>query len=58
MRITENRLLGMGTQASARARRELFEAADELSSGQRVDRPSDDPGAWARGQRLDRKSVG
>jgi flagellar hook-associated protein 3 FlgL len=52
MRITENRLLGMGTQASARARRELFEAADELSSGQRVDRPSDDPGAWARGQRL------
>ena len=52
MRVTENRLHGLGAQASGRARRSLLEAANELSSGQRVVRPSDDPGAWARGQRL------
>jgi len=51
MRVTENRLMQMMTSSSANARAKVAEASAKISSGVAVDRPSDDPAAWAEGMR-------
>lgn len=46
MRITEARLLQISTRGVDRAKTRVGQASGDLSSGVRVNRPSDDPTAW------------
>lgn len=46
MRITEARLLEISTRGVDRAKAQVGRAGEDLSSGIRVNRPSDDPTAW------------
>lgn len=51
MRVTGNRLIEMSAAATAANQSKVAAAAAEASSGIRVTKPSDDPAAWAAGQR-------
>ena len=51
MRITGSRLLTLAAQATTRAQGVVAERAGELSSGRRIDRPSDDTVAWTQARR-------
>lgn len=46
MRITEARLIEISTRGVERAKAQAGRAGEDLSSGIRVNRPSDDPTAW------------
>lgn len=52
MRITSHRMLELAGQATGRAQADVAELAAQVSSGTRVERPSDDPLAWAHARRL------
>jgi flagellar hook-associated protein 3 FlgL len=45
-------MLELAGQATVKAQAEVAELAGQLSSGKRVERPSDDPMAWAHARRL------
>ncbi len=51
MRVTESRMLKQAAYAIERERSNIAKAGQELSSGVRVAKPSDDPAAWAEGAR-------
>lgn len=51
MRITESRLLQVTTRGVDVAKQRVGDAGQQLSSGFRVSRPSDDPTAWIDGMR-------
>ena len=51
MRITEHRMMRMISGSLSRARTDISKASQELSSGVRVSRPSDDLAAWSEGTR-------
>jgi flagellar hook-associated protein 3 FlgL len=58
MRITGARLMTLEMAATAAHQEHLADAAEQVSSGKRVDVPSDDPIAWASAQRANlRKQV-
>lgn len=52
MRITAHRMLELAGQAATRAQSDVADLAAQVSSGKRVERPSDDPLAWANARRL------
>jgi flagellar hook-associated protein 3 FlgL len=45
--VTELRILGQANGAIGRARSRFSAAAEQITTGQRVERPADDPGAWS-----------
>src|SRR5262245_34589378 len=51
MRITGNRLIETSSEATTRQQTRVAEVADQVTSGLRVGKPSDDPGAWISAQR-------
>jgi flagellar hook-associated protein 3 FlgL len=51
VRITESRMMELAASQVADARDKAAQAQQALSSGVRVGQPSDDPAAWADGQR-------
>lgn len=51
MRITEARMVEVAAQNMVKARSAVADAGDEVSTGLRVERPSDDPTGWASGRR-------
>jgi flagellar hook-associated protein 3 FlgL len=51
MRITGNRMIDLAAAATTRTQSESAIAANEVSSGLRVAKPSDDPTAWAAAER-------
>lgn len=51
MRVTEHRMMQVFTGTLSRARTDIARAGEELSSGARVRRPSDDLAAWTDGTR-------
>jgi flagellar hook-associated protein 3 FlgL len=51
MRVTENALIGLAEKSVSRARERAANASLQMSSGTRVEKPSDDPGSWAAGAR-------
>jgi flagellar hook-associated protein 3 FlgL len=57
MRITGNRMIDMAQQANAANQSKAAIAANEASSGLRVEKPSDDPEAWAAAQRANAKKT-
>ncbi len=56
MRITEARMLEVGSVQTMRAQERVAAKQAELSSGKRVERPSQDPTAWAEGRRAQVRS--
>src|SRR5262245_24934078 len=57
MRVTENRMMELSATAVASARDRVARASSQLSSGERVSLPSDDPTAWAQGLRADARAI-
>ncbi len=57
MRVTENRLMEITRRANADARSETAQASEELTSGVRVKKASDDPLAWADGAKAAAKTA-
>ncbi len=58
MRITAHRMLELAGQAAGKAQSDVADLAAQVSSGKLVERPSDDPTAWAHARRLElRKTV-
>ncbi|MFH0900363.1 MAG: hypothetical protein V2A73_07020 [Pseudomonadota bacterium] len=57
MRVTESRLHDIATSSLTKARSEVARSGAELSSGIRVQRPSDDPVAFAEGARVAAKQT-
>jgi flagellar hook-associated protein 3 FlgL len=53
MRITEHRMVELASQGLSNARERVTESSQELLSGLRVARPSQDPAAWAQGRRAE-----
>jgi len=51
MRITGNRMLDLASASTARAQESVSDRSDEVTSGLRVAKPSDDPVAWAQAER-------
>ena len=51
MRITDHRIVDMAAASSARNESTVGELSNEMSSGLRVSKPSDDPSAWLSAQR-------
>lgn len=51
MRITGNRMIDLAAASTARTQSEVARASNEVSSGMRVAKPSDDPTAWAAAER-------
>src|SRR5215470_15069140 len=51
MRVTESRMVEIASTALSRARDATGRATETMSSGMRVEKPSDDPVAWAEGAR-------
>lgn len=51
MRITGNRLMDVSSAASVRTQSTVAEVAEQVTSGLRVGKPSDDPSAWLAAQR-------
>ncbi len=52
MRVTESRLIDLAQSGMAKANSELSNASTEMSSGMRVEKPSQDPASWADGMRV------
>ncbi len=57
MRITSNRMIDLAAAATARNQRAVATASSEVSSGMRVQTPSDDPAAWLAAQRTKLQKV-
>ena len=58
MRVTENRMMEMASDAVSQARDRAAASASQVSSGLRVAVPSDDPVAWSEGMRaVERKTL-
>lgn len=57
MRITGNRMIDVAATANAANQSRVAQASNEASSGLRVTKPSDDPGAWAAAQRAQMKKT-
>jgi len=57
MRITSNRMIDLAAAATSRNQREVATASSEVSSGMRVQTPSDDPQAWLAAQRTKLQKV-
>ena len=53
MRVTGNRLIDTATAATSRNQSRLADLTDEVSSGLRVAKPSDDPSAWLAARRTE-----
>ena len=53
MRVTGTHLIELTTAAAQRAQEKVAETSAVASSGLRVDKPSDDPAAWAMARRAD-----
>ncbi len=53
MRITGHRILTLAAQAAVRNQADVADAGRRLTSGKRVERPSDDPLAWAEMRRAE-----
>ncbi len=51
MRVTESRMTQLASEAISKQREKMAEAGDELSTGVRVNRPSQDLSSWADGAR-------
>lgn len=51
MRITDHRIVDMAASATQRNQASVGELSQQLSSGLRVSKPSDDPAAWMSAQR-------
>ncbi|MEO8842729.1 MAG: hypothetical protein ABI591_13610 [Kofleriaceae bacterium] len=51
MRITDHRIVDLAATATARNEARVGELSNEMSSGLRVAKPSDDPSAWLSAQR-------
>lgn len=51
MRITDHRIVDMAAASAARNESRVGELSNEMSSGLRVAKPSDDPSAWLSAQR-------
>lgn len=58
MRVTGSRLMDLGMAATARDQEQVAAASQQVSSGMRVAKPSDDPVAWAAAQRATVKQLG
>ena len=52
MRVTESRLIDLAQSGMAKANTELGDASTTMSSGMRVEKPSQDPASWADGMRV------
>jgi flagellar hook-associated protein 3 FlgL len=57
MRVTESRMLEQATSAVSEARNRASKATEVMSNGKRVQRPSDDPAAWAQGARASARQL-
>jgi flagellar hook-associated protein 3 FlgL len=57
MRITGNRLIDLAAASSTKNQSTVGTVAAQLTSGMRVTRPSDDPGAWVAAQRTKLRQV-
>lgn len=53
MRITEHRMVELASQSLSAARERVATSGEQLSSGERVSRPSQDPAAWSAARRAD-----
>jgi flagellar hook-associated protein 3 FlgL len=53
VRITEHRMVELASASLATSRERVARSGEQLSSGERVSRPSDDPAAWAAARRAD-----
>ena len=51
MRVTESRMMQLASQHMSQAQSKVAESADAVASGVRVNKPSDDPTAWAAAER-------
>lgn len=51
MRVTSTRMIDLAAAATTKNQAAVAHASDELSSGMRVNAPSDDPAAWLAAQR-------
>jgi flagellar hook-associated protein 3 FlgL len=51
MRVTESRMMQLASQHMSQAQSRVAETADAVASGIRVNKPSDDPTAWAAAER-------
>jgi flagellar hook-associated protein 3 FlgL len=58
MRVTESHLLEQATRAVGQARDRAARATETMTSGRRVDRPSQDPAGWAQGARAAARQLG
>ncbi len=58
MRITDRQIFHHQVQRLGRLRTQQVETQETIASGKRVNRPSDDPAAWARLTRLDSREQG
>lgn len=53
MRITESRMIDLAGEAVNQGRARVARTGEQLSSGERVSRPSQDPAAWAQARRAE-----
>ena len=53
MRITAHRMLELAAQSTSKAESDVADLSGHLTSGKRVERPSDDPVAWTHARRLE-----
>ncbi len=53
MRITEHRMVEQASASISAGRERVARSGEQLSSGERVSRPSDDPEAWAAARRTE-----
>lgn len=53
MRITEHRMVELASASLSASRERVARSGEQLSSGERVSRPSEDPDAWAAARRAD-----
>jgi flagellin-like hook-associated protein FlgL len=57
VRITESRIMQLASSAVSDARTRAAKAGEAVQTGRRVERPSDDPAAWATGARAAARKV-
>lgn len=57
MRVTERRMIEVAGTGVSRAREQVARASSAVTGGARVERPSDDPVAWAAAARADARST-
>lgn len=57
MRVTENRMIELASSHINKAREKVARSGEQLSSGERVALPSDDPDAWAASRRAEAARV-